>query len=362
MRGNKFNNTFIGQIQEFHPYAGGSVRVAIHLDLIDRKIVYLLAENARFSYTYLAKRLRLKRETVAYRIKRMQEHEFLHGHLTLLDHRKLGFKNYMIYLKLRTLNQEKEFLNHLFQIPSVTRLKNCSGTYDVQVIFSVALEEEFVDLFEDIVNKYHSLIQQYDLFEILQEDFLGMNLLLPTEDRKNLVSKEVKGSAYQKEFWYAEKRDAEKEKEQYIFDKKDRQILEQLKLNGDISIKDLSQSITLAPIAIENRIKNMIRTGVIKRFIPLASLNQLGYQWWKVFFKFKSLDKQKFFTFLRYHSNVLWYMRLLGKWDYQFSVFAKDNAEFHQIIDEIRSEFADNILSYDTIIVFNQLKFVQRVE
>ena len=47
-------------------------------------------------------------------------------------------------------------------------------------------------------------------------------------------------------------------------------------------------------------------------------------------------------------------MKLLGKWDYQFSLFAKDNTEFHKVLDEIRTEFADNIISYDTIIVFNQ--------
>ena len=54
-------------------------------------------------------------------------------------------------------------------------------------------------------------------------------------------------------------------------------------------------------------------------------------------------------------------MKLLGKWDYQFSLFAKDNTEFHKVLDEIRTEFADNIISYDTIIVFNQFKYVQMV-
>ena len=113
---------------------------------------------------------------------------------------------------------------------------------------------------------------------------------------------------------------------------------------------------------IENRIKKLIHAGIKKRFIPLTSPSKLGYQWWKVFFKFKNLDKKKFFTFLKYHSNVLWYMKLLGRWDYQFSIFAKDNSEFHKIIDEIRTEFSDNIINYDSIIVFNQLKFVQRVK
>lgn len=350
-------NKFIGQLREYDRYAEGTIKEAIKLDLIDKKILYLLSENARLSYTYLAKKLKLKRETIAYRIKRMKETGFLHGYLTLLDHRRLGFKNYQVWLKLKTLANEKELLDYLFSFKEITRLKNCSGSYDLQIVFSVKKEEEFLELFEKITNQYHQIFQSYDILEILEEDFLGLNLILNKEEIKNLSALEHKGSTFQKEF-----DKASLVLEDIALDDKDKLILEELKLDGNISLKNLSDKIKLAPIAVENRIKKLIRTGIIKRFMPLASLSQLGYQWWKVFFKFKNLDKNKFFTFLKYHSHVLWYMKLLGKWDYQFSVFAKDNAEFHKIIDELRTEFADNIISYDSIIIFNQFKYMQRVE
>ena len=95
-------NKFIGQITEFSRYATATSKEGIMLDLTDRKIMYLLAHNARLSSTALAKKLQLKRETVAYRIKRLEEQDFLHGYLTLLDTRKLGFKNYMVYLNFKT--------------------------------------------------------------------------------------------------------------------------------------------------------------------------------------------------------------------------------------------------------------------
>ncbi len=350
-------NKFIGQIREFNRYKQDIVKEAVTLDLIDRKIMYLLSQNARLSHTAIAKRLHSKRETVAYRIKRLEDQEFLHGYLTLIDHRKIGFKNYIVYLKLKTLLNEQELQNYLFVIPQITRLKNCSGTYDLQIIFTVKQEEEFVELFETIINKYYSIILNYEVMDMLEEDFLGLHLLLPKEETKGLHALEHKGSTFQKEFDLVS----------HVFDpisldEKDQQILNILKLEANSSIKKISEQVSLAPIAVENRIKKMIQTGVIKKFIPLASLSHLGYQWWKVFFKFKNLDKQKFFTFLKYHSNVLWYMKLLGKWDYQFSVFAKDNAEFHKILDEIRSEFSDNIINYDSLIIFNQFKYVQRVE
>jgi Lrp/AsnC family transcriptional regulator for asnA, asnC and gidA len=348
---------FIGQIREFNRYAENTIKEAIKLDLIDRKILYLLSQNARLSSTYIAKQLKTKRETVAYRIKRMKDENFLHGSSTILDHRRLGFKNYMVYLKLKTLTNEKDFLDYLFAFQEVTRLKNCSGTYDAQIIITVKTEEEFLELFEKIINKYHEIIQNYDILEILQEDFLGLNMLLNFEEIKKLQATEHKGSSYQKEFEIASKK-----VEDTNLDEIDLSLLEQLKLNGEISIVELSNKLNLAPISIDNRIRKLIRGGIIKTFMPISSLNQLGYQWWKVFFKFKNLDKHKFHTFLKYHPNILWYMKLLGKWDCQFSIFAKDNAEFHKVIDDLRSQFAENIINYDSIIVFNQFKYVQRVK
>lgn len=349
-------NKFIGQIREFNRYAENVQKEEFKMDLLDRKILYLLCTNSRLSYTSIAKKLQTTRETVAYRVKRMNDEEFLYGYLTLLNHRKLGFKNYLIYIKLKTITNEKELLDFLIQIPIITRLKNCSGSYDIQIVFSVKTEEEFLEKFESVVNNYHQIIQHYDIFEIIEENFLGIALLLNKEEPQKLNIIERKGSTFQKEFENATFND------QFELDEKDKTILEILKLDGRATIKDLSEKISLAPVAVENRIKKMINSGIIKKFIPLASLSKLNYQWWKVFFKFKNIDKQKFLTFLEYHPNILWYMKLLGKWDYQFSVFAKDNAEFHKVIDEIRKEFGDNIINYDSIIIFNQFKYTQRVE
>ncbi len=350
-------NNFIGQVKEFNRYAAGTTREDRTLDLIDKKILYLLSENARFSYTYIAKRLKIKRETVAYRIKRIMEKNFLHGYLTLLNERRLGFRNYLMYLKLKTLTNEKELINYLMGFKEVTRLKNCSGTYDLQIVVSVKEEEELAALFEKITSRYHLIIQNYDFLTILEEDFLGLNLILDEKEIKTLMVLEHKGSAFQKEFEKASGAGEEANP-----DDTDKLILEELKLDGSMSIRELSRRVKLAPLAVENRIRKLIRSGIIKRFMPLAALNQLGYQWWKVFFNFKNLNRNQFFTFLKYHPNILWYMKLLGRWDYQLSVFAPDNAAFHQILDEIRTEFADNIINYDSIIVFNQFKYVQRVK
>ncbi len=346
---------FIGQIKEFQPYNENISKEEWKLDLTDKKILYLLGENGRLSTTAIGKKVRIKRETVAYRLKKMTDDDFLHGFLTLLDTRLLGFKNYIIYMKLNGVSGEKELLQTLFAMNEVTRLKNCSGCYDLQIIGSVTTEEAILAFLEEINKTFHTVIETYDIMQIIEEDFLGLGLLLDKENEPLSIN-EHKGSTFQKEL-----QEGKNNQEPYILDAKDRTILSLLALDGRITMKDLSKKAGIAPVAVEHRIKKMIHAGIIKHFIPLASLSKIGYHWWKVFFKIKNINKKKFMGYIRYHPNILWYMRLLGKWDYQISIFAKDNAEFHTILDSLRTEFAENIIHYDCILVFNQYKYTQRI-
>ena len=340
---------FVGQIKEQPEKA--------RLDLLDRKILFLLCKNGRYSDTAIAKALRVKRETVGYRLKRMVEKDFLHGFLTLVDSRRLGFRMHLIYVKLKQLNSEQMIIEQLMKFEDVTRLKNCGGSYDLQIVVTSKSLEQFDTFLDSLLSRYHEYIQDYVVLEIIEENFTGIGMLLNPSEKQNLKIAEKKGSTFEAEFT-----NAKRTKDVIDNDEKDKQILKLLRLNSRMPLAELSKKVKLAVPAVENRVKRLIREEVVKCFVPLASLAHLGYQWYKVFFQVKNIDKKKFINYLKYHSNVLWYIKFAGNWNYQFSIFAKDNTEFNKILNEIRTQFADNIISYDSIIVFNQYKFVHRVD
>ncbi|WP_297500476.1 Lrp/AsnC family transcriptional regulator [Thermococcus sp.] len=61
------------------------------VDELDRKIIALLQENARFSYREIARELNVAVGTVYNRIKRLEEEGVIKGYSPLLDYEKLGF-------------------------------------------------------------------------------------------------------------------------------------------------------------------------------------------------------------------------------------------------------------------------------
>src|SRR3989338_7242214 len=80
----------------------------IKLDLIDKKILHELDKDARASYSDIAKKTRVAKETVKYRINNLLKHKILLGFYTVLDYSKLGLNVYRFYLHLQNVTPEKE--------------------------------------------------------------------------------------------------------------------------------------------------------------------------------------------------------------------------------------------------------------
>jgi Lrp/AsnC family transcriptional regulator, leucine-responsive regulatory protein len=61
------------------------------------------------------------------------------------------------------------------------------------------------------------------------------------------------------------------------FDQLDLAILEELQVNGRISVADLARKIHLSQPAVHNRIKRLERAGLIRQYVALVEREALGY-------------------------------------------------------------------------------------
>lgn len=347
---------FQGQIQEHYRY-GYPLAAAKPIDILDRKIIYLLYQNSRYAPSDLARFLRVSRETVQYRIRRLQDEGIIEGFVTLIDNRKVGMREYRIFFVLKTASKEKAFLEDVKGLPGVATINICAGSYDVHLALWVRDEEEFIAIFKDILDRHVSLIKSFDIAEGLDRRLMGMNFLLSDVEKKLLSSiKPYKGSSFSREL-----RKGPLSQRAVKVSVSDKKILEQVKLDSRKSIADISREVGLGPLTVKKKIAFLIRSGVIKQFFPITSFSKLGYQWWQVLVKCTNVKKETFLTFIEQHQNMPWYVQLLGKWDYMVSIYVRDNAELHKVLDELRNTFGENIMYHDLYLVFSQVKFVQRV-
>ena len=80
------------------------------LDKIDCRILFELDKNARIADTKLAKLVLKSKESVRYRINRLQEQGIIQGFTTWIDPTKLGFISAKIYLNLANKPDKKKSL------------------------------------------------------------------------------------------------------------------------------------------------------------------------------------------------------------------------------------------------------------
>ncbi len=330
------------------------------IDLTDRKIAFLLCKNSRLSNTAIAKALKLKREVVAYRIKKMQEEDFLYGFITRINARKLGFLINFIYLKLKTPTNEKELIDDLVKANEVTNLKNVGGKFDVFLEVTCKNIEEFDLFLRNLLNKHGKSIQDYSILQVIQEECLDLDFLID-DSKKELERlrdiKESKGSSFHKELTGRKMNNGVID-----CDEIDHNILDLLLMNSRMNLKEIASKAGCSLPSVDKRISRLVLEGVITTFTSYISLAQLGYQMYPVLFNMSNIDENKLLTFTRVHPQILWTFKLVGNWNYQFNIFAKNNAHFHDTLNDLREAFAGSIVSFDPLMVFGSFKAKQRVK
>ena len=69
------------------------LNMAYNLDQIDKRILFELEKNARINDSALAKIVKKSKDSVRYRIKKLEEQKIITGYRTWIDYSKLGYRS-----------------------------------------------------------------------------------------------------------------------------------------------------------------------------------------------------------------------------------------------------------------------------
>ena len=123
------------------------------------------------------------------------------------------------------------------------------------------------------------------------------------------------------------------------FDEKDKEILNYLQENYRISYKDLSKRVNLAASTIHNRVQNMIKEGIIKKFDTIVDPFKMGYE--SIAILGLSVDPMKLEELakkLAYYSDIQLIASSTGDYNLLVKIIAKDEKNLWRFInDEIKT-------------------------
>jgi Lrp/AsnC family transcriptional regulator, regulator for asnA, asnC and gidA len=138
------------------------------VDEIDIKILLAIALNARMPDTQIAKKLKISRKVVAYRIKHLIQERIIYSFKPFLNGGLLGYKTYKLFITLQSLTKEKEhsLMTYLQHHPNVIEVVYCIGSWELEI----DIESSSIDINHNIIrelrSKFTDVIREVDVMHV----------------------------------------------------------------------------------------------------------------------------------------------------------------------------------------------------
>ncbi len=316
----------------------------LKLDLKDRKILYELDTDSRQPYNDIAKRVGLSKDSVIYRIKKLQEEGIIKQFHTIIDVGKLGLISFRLYLKLQntTPEKEQEIIDYLKSRKSVTWLISIDGEYDIGLWILCTSISEMNELWKELLKKYVNYISRRWLTIFTKVSYFPRAYIM---DKKENFEEYIFIT----------------EPQQSKIDTKDMQLLALMAQDSRISVLNISKKLGITPKTAASRIRALEKKKVIVGYRTMFDLEKLGYQYFKVHFNLQNLTEQRekqFRNFIKHHPNIIYDNEVLGGDDIEIEIQVKSLTDLRKIIDIIKKQFSDIIKEYKHMAFYKEHKFV----
>ena len=123
-----------------------------YLDDVDKKIISILQQDSRISFSRLAKMLNLSESTIHMRIKRLREAGVIRGFCIDVDLDKVGMNVLAFVLLKADPKKYEDILKKLAEIKEVFEIYDVTGEYYALLKVRVSDKEELAKVLDKIGN------------------------------------------------------------------------------------------------------------------------------------------------------------------------------------------------------------------
>jgi len=290
------------------------------MDKIDQLILAELMQNSRASIKVIAKKVKVSREVVNYRINRFVKDKLILNFTTEINYKKLGFLAGSIYLNLSE-DKQKEFIEFLSNSDYISWAVELSGTWNfVFSILGTTIDEidmKFKQMYaqfkESIINHRFTLHKKETYF---YEKYFNVN----TEIKYRKLKKE----------------------KIINIDLIDKQILKELSKNSRIELTTLSKKLNLTPPAISKRIKRLEDNNYILKYYLFIDISKLNLYQYEVFItNDNKTTRDKLINHLEFRKDVSYVAEYVGDPYLEFGLFVNSPYDLRTKLQEILGLFKD---------------------
>ncbi|RZN70918.1 MAG: Lrp/AsnC family transcriptional regulator [Candidatus Methanolliviera hydrocarbonicum] len=138
------------------------------MDELDKKILMVLQEDARLSYTKIAKRVGTSTATVSERVRKLQESDIIKGYSVVLNSSKIGITTLITMICVKPSFDVAEIGETIAELKETCCVHNITGDFDLIVSFKCFSPTEREEC-TSIINKINRIdgIERVNTYMVL---------------------------------------------------------------------------------------------------------------------------------------------------------------------------------------------------
>lgn len=233
----------------------------LNLDQKDRKLLYYLSQNARFSQTQLSRKIGLSKNAVKYRIARLQKEGIIQKFSSIINIGAVSLDTFTLLLRFnQDIYTNPEMMEFFKNHPFANWAASLAGQWDLFIEFVYQDLSQGHKIIQEILSRFGDSIREYKI--TFSYEALRVEHFLP-EISAGIKVEEITSSA--------------RTTERFKIDQTDAKILTLLNQNSSQPLLKIVQQSGLSIDIIRYRIKQLLKKKIIIKFSAEISLPKLGY-------------------------------------------------------------------------------------
>ena len=294
------------------------------IDEKDKLIIKSLDYDSRISVNQISKKTNMKKDTINFRLKKLEREKIIEKYYCVIDYYKLGFSSYKLYIKISS-NSKDDIIEFLSKIKEVKFISYIFFDYDLVVFFNSKNELEFYNIYNSILEKFSKDILKREIFEVFEQYYFSQPIYENSKkvkiEKTNLIVK---------------------------IDDIQKKILNELSLNGNMKFSEISSKINKNSSTLIYSLRSLKTKKVligIRPRISYSKLRKIHFIVW-VYLNKNEADVVKYLT---KQNKIIYISKGISTFDIEFEMVLNSQNELNDFLKKLRDRFLDEIKDFKVL-------------
>lgn len=307
------------------------------LDQLDKKIIYELDLNTRISSKQIAKKYRVSKETINFRIKRIKEKGYIKSFVTTLNLPLMGMFFYKIYFKFSTISPEilKQITEYLVNYKRTAQILSMEGNIDIQFFMLAKNVNDLNEFIEPFYKKFGKYIEKKLVHIVTAVYRFNIRFLYDGGEEKTILHNKPPVTPN--------------------LDSIDYKIIKEISSNSRTSFIEIAKKLKTSSQFVQYRVKRLVEKNIITSFTLSINYEKLNLEFYHILFRVNDYSViKKIMEFFKNKKKTIYASETIGEYDCSVELLVKDDKELRKILNELKNLYHGQINAIDVFLVYNE--------